>query len=88
MLADLGRSLAERGIRLDVEPRAVDALLSAGGFDETLGARPMRRALGRLVEAPLAEMILRGDLAEGSVALIDVEDDAIVVDAIPARAAE
>ena len=88
MLADLGRSLGERGIRLEVEPRAVDALLSAGGFDETLGARPMRRALARLVEAPLAEMILRGDLAEGAVALLDVEDGAIVVDAIPARAAE
>ena len=88
MLAELGRSLSERGIRLDVEPRAVEALLSAGGFDETLGARPMRRALARLVEAPLAEMILRGELTEGAVALLDVEDDVIVVDAIPARAAE
>jgi ATP-dependent Clp protease ATP-binding subunit ClpC len=88
MLADLGRSLGARGIRLDVEPRAVDALLDAGGFDESLGARPMRRALARLVEAPLAEMILRGDLAEGAVALLDVEDGEIVVDAIHARAAE
>ncbi len=88
MLVDLGRSLGERGIRLDVEPRAVEALLDAGGFDASLGARPMRRTIGRLVEAPLAEMILRGELAEGSVALLDVEDGAIVVDAISARAAE
>ncbi|MFO0586738.1 MAG: ATP-dependent Clp protease ATP-binding subunit [Polyangiaceae bacterium] len=88
MLAELGRSLGARGIRLDVEPRAVEALLDAGGFDASLGARPMRRTIGRLVEAPLAEMILRGDLAEGSVALLDVEDGAIVVDAVAARAAE
>ncbi|MEZ4301933.1 MAG: ATP-dependent Clp protease ATP-binding subunit [Polyangiaceae bacterium] len=88
MLAELGRSLEKRGIRLDVEPAAVFALLDAGGFDLTLGARPIRRALARLVEAPLAEMILRGELSEGAVALIDAEDGAVVVDAIPARAAE
>ena len=88
MLADLGRVLGERGIRLDVEPRAVEALLSAGGFDETLGARPMRRALAQHVEAPLAEMILRGELEEGAVALLDVEDGALVVDAVEGRAAE
>ena len=88
MLIDLGRSLSERGIRLDVEPRAIEALLDAGGFDASLGARPMRRTLARLVEAPLAEMILRGELAEGGVALLDVEDGAVVVDAVSARAAE
>ena len=68
--------------------RAVEALLDAGGFDASLGARPMRRTIGRLVEAPLAEMILRGDLGEGAVALLDVEEGKIVVDAIHARAAE
>ena len=52
------------------------------------GARPIRRTLARLVEAPLAEMILRGDLPEGSVALLDVEDGKLIVDAILARAAE
>jgi ATP-dependent Clp protease ATP-binding subunit ClpC len=88
MIAELGRSLAARGVRLDVEPRAIDALLDAGGFDVTLGARPVRRVLARLVEAPLAEMILRGELAEGAVALIDVEDGRLFVDAVPARAAE
>ncbi len=88
MLADLGRSLGDRGIRLDVTPPAVEALLDAGGFDASLGARPMRRTIGRLVEAPLAEMILRGELTEGAVALLDVEDGQIVVDAISARAAE
>ncbi|MBK8252848.1 MAG: ATP-dependent Clp protease ATP-binding subunit [Polyangiaceae bacterium] len=88
MIAALGRSLEPRGIRLDVEPAAVEALLDAGGYDITLGARPIRRTIARLIEAPLAEMILRGDLTSGSVALIDVENDQVIVDAVPARAAE
>ncbi|MEZ4447719.1 MAG: AAA family ATPase [Polyangiaceae bacterium] len=82
LLAKLGESLKARGITLDVEEAALDALLDGGGYDPDLGARPMRRAIVRLVEAPLAEMILRGELEEGSVALVDVEDGAIVVDAV------
>lgn len=82
LLGKLGRSLFERGIRLDVEPNVIDVLLAEGGFDEGLGARPMKRAIMRHVEAPIAEMILRGDLPSGSVALLSVEDSQIVVDAI------
>jgi ATP-dependent Clp protease ATP-binding subunit ClpC len=72
-------------VRLDVSDAAVGALLDSGGFDEELGARPMRRAIARLVEAPIAEMLLRGELAAGDVALIDVEDGQIVVDAVRPR---
>jgi ATP-dependent Clp protease ATP-binding subunit ClpC len=73
------------GIRLDVEPAVLDALLEAGGFDASLGARPMKRVLARLVENPLAELILRGELEEGSVALVNVEGGEIVVDALAAE---
>jgi len=82
LLGKLGRSLFERGIRLDVEPAVIDVLLAEGGFDEGLGARPMKRAIMRHVEAPIAEMILRGELPSGSVALLSVEDGQIIVDAI------
>lgn len=83
MLRTLGEDLARaQGVRLDVGDGAVEALLDAGGFDPELGARPMRRAIGRLVEAPIAEMILRGDLRRGDVALVDVENGALVVDAV------
>ena len=44
------------------EAAVLDALLDEGGFDAELGARPMRRAIGRLVEAPIAEMILKGEI--------------------------
>jgi ATP-dependent Clp protease ATP-binding subunit ClpC len=69
-------------VRLDVSDDAVEALLDQGGFDEELGARPMRRAVGRLVEAQLAEMVLRGELAKGDVATVEVEDGQIVVDVV------
>jgi ATP-dependent Clp protease ATP-binding subunit ClpC len=83
ILADLARDLdTQRGVRLDASPAAVEALLDAGGFDPELGARPMRRAIGRHVEAPIAEMILKGMLKRGDVAMVDVEDGAIVVDAV------
>lgn len=83
ILRALGRDLEEqRGVKLDVSPAAVEALLDAGGFDPEMGARPMRRAIGRHVEAPIAEMILKGMLGRGDVATVDVEGGAIVVDAV------
>ncbi len=71
-----------RGVKLDASDAAVDALLDAGGFDPEMGARPMRRAIGRHIEAPIAEMILKGQLTRGDVATVDVEDGRIVVDAV------
>jgi ATP-dependent Clp protease ATP-binding subunit ClpC len=66
MLERLAQRLsASRGIGIEVEPSAVDALLAAGGMDLKLGARPMQRTIARLVEAPLAELILRGELGSG-----------------------
>jgi ATP-dependent Clp protease ATP-binding subunit ClpC len=86
MLRSLGDELeAARGVRLDVSDMAIEALLDAGGFDAELGARPMRRAIGRLVEAPIAEMILKGELEQGDVALVDAEGGRIAVDAVRPR---
>ncbi|WP_437528525.1 ATP-dependent Clp protease ATP-binding subunit [Sorangium sp. So ce726] len=82
LLGGLERELEARGVELEVEPEAIDALLDAGGFDPELGARPMKRTIARLVEAPLAELILRGQLEEGSAALLGVEQGEVVVDAI------
>jgi ATP-dependent Clp protease ATP-binding subunit ClpC len=88
MLVSLASDLeSARGVRLDVSDAAIGALLDNGGFDEELGARPMRRAIARLVEAPIAEMLLKGELVAGDVALIDVENGLIVVDAVRPRGA-
>jgi ATP-dependent Clp protease ATP-binding subunit ClpC len=79
----VGRALAaQRGIRLEFDDAVILHLLDAGGFDPTLGARPMKRTVARLIEAPLAEKILRGELAHGDVALIGVEDGEIAFDVL------
>jgi ATP-dependent Clp protease ATP-binding subunit ClpC len=83
MLAALSRDLeAARGVRLDVADAAVYALLDQGGYEPELGARPMRRAIARLVEAPVADMLLRGQLARGDVAMVDVENGKIALDVV------
>ncbi|HEX3772310.1 MAG TPA: ATP-dependent Clp protease ATP-binding subunit [Polyangiaceae bacterium] len=87
LLRALGEDLeGARGIALDVSEAAIGALLDEGGFDAELGARPMRRAIGRLVEAPIAEMILRGEIDRGDVALVDAENGKVAVDAVRRRA--
>ena len=56
--------------------------MDSGGYEPEFGARPMRRAIARLVEAPLADLILKGELESGSVALIAVEDGELTVDSV------
>jgi ATP-dependent Clp protease ATP-binding subunit ClpC len=85
LLEGVSRALsAQRGIRLDFGPEVVEFLLDRGGFDPTLGARPMKRTIARLVEAPLAEKILRGELSPKSVALLSVEGDTLECDVLDA----
>jgi ATP-dependent Clp protease ATP-binding subunit ClpC len=76
LAGDLERS---RGVKLEVGASAVDVLLESGGFDPEMGARPMRRAIGRLVEAPIAEMILKGELRRGDVAFVEGQSKSIRV---------
>ena len=92
LLEGVSRAIAaQRGLRLDFGPEVVEFLLDHGGFDPTLGARPMKRTIARLVEAPLAEKILRGELSPKSVLLLSVEGDSLecdVLDSSTSSAAE
>jgi ATP-dependent Clp protease ATP-binding subunit ClpC len=63
----------ERKIRYLAAPEVAAFLLDHGGFDPALGARPMRSAVQRLVEAPLAERILAGEFEAGDEVRVDVE---------------
>jgi ATP-dependent Clp protease ATP-binding subunit ClpC len=66
MLRQLARTLQrEQGVELEVEESALDALVDLGGFDAELGARPMRRTIGREVETPLSTRLLEGSLQAG-----------------------
>ncbi|MEZ4370930.1 MAG: AAA family ATPase [Polyangiaceae bacterium] len=78
LLMQLGTHLlTERGLKLEMEEEALEVLLDNGGFDPTLGARPMRRSIARLIEAPLAELLLEGALSEGDTLMLlaDPESD-------------
>jgi ATP-dependent Clp protease ATP-binding subunit ClpC len=65
MLSSLGERLADVGLGLTSTDEALDLIVNAG-TDLDLGARPLRRAVTALVEDPLSEMLLRGDLAGAS----------------------
>jgi ATP-dependent Clp protease ATP-binding subunit ClpC len=66
MLAGVVRQLLERqGVELSVDATVIDSLIALGGYDVELGARPMRRAIARMVEAPLAAAILGRDFQRG-----------------------
>ncbi len=83
LITRLGEDLmGARGISLDVSDEAIELLLARGGFDAEMGGRPVRRAISRHIEAPVAELLLRGELTRGDVATVDVEDGEFVVDGI------
>ncbi|MDQ5979638.1 MAG: ATP-dependent Clp protease ATP-binding subunit ClpC [Verrucomicrobiota bacterium] len=62
--AKVVKRLAARNIHLEFSPES-KALLVEKGYDEKYGARPLRRAVEHLLEDPLAEALLRGDVKEG-----------------------
>jgi ATP-dependent Clp protease ATP-binding subunit ClpB len=72
-LAQLRRRLAERGLTIELTDAAKEHLVEAG-WDPTYGARPLKRALQRLVENPLAKALLEGGFAEGDAIRVDVSD--------------
>ncbi len=63
----------ERRIRYVAAPEVAAFLLEHGGWDPALGARPMRGAVQRLVEAPLAERILAGEFGPGDHVRVEVD---------------
>src|SRR6266516_3728057 len=69
--------LKARKIVLQLDEKAKDHLVSKG-YDPQYGARPMRRAVERSLEDPLAEEILRGTFHEGEPIIVTVENDHLV----------
>ncbi len=78
MLRPLRAQLIERGIGLAVTDEAKD-LLSEKGYDETFGARPLRRAIQTTIEDELSEMLLRDEFGPGDTVCIDRDGDEIRV---------
>merc|ERR1711937_19043 len=71
MLKDVVERALEKEIRLEITERFKDRLVEEG-FNPSFGARPLRRAIIRLVEDSIAERILAGDVKEGDSVILDV----------------
>merc|ERR1711981_690458 len=74
MLKDVFTRTEEKGIILDVTERFKDRLVDEG-FNPAYGARPLRRAIMRLMEDGLAEKMLMGDIREGDSVIMDVDPE-------------
>ncbi|MSO94747.1 MAG: AAA family ATPase [Thermoleophilia bacterium] len=77
--------LAERKITLELSPEAVE-LIAETGWDPAFGARPLKRAIQRLVENPLALELLEGRFGEGSALRAVVDGEAIRFEAVAIQA--
>jgi ATP-dependent Clp protease ATP-binding subunit ClpB len=82
-LERLRTRLAERRIEIELTDPAKEALAEAG-WDPTYGARPLKRALQRMVENPLAMRLLEGDFAEGDHIRVDAQNGELVFQKAPA----
>ncbi|HZT45731.1 MAG TPA: ATP-dependent chaperone ClpB [Gaiellaceae bacterium] len=76
-LAQLRRRLAERGLSLELTDTAKEVVTEAG-WDPTYGARPLKRALQRLIENPLALRLLEHEFDEGDTVLVEARDGELV----------
>lgn len=76
-LSRLRQRLAERELSLELSDEALDKLIAVG-YDPVYGARPLKRAVQRWIENPLAQLILAGKFASGSSVTGKVEGDEIV----------
>jgi ATP-dependent Clp protease ATP-binding subunit ClpB len=83
-LARLRARLADRGIGLELTDAAKQVLADAG-WDPTYGARPLKRAIQRLVENPLALRLLEHEVTEGDTVVVDAKDGELAFERATAR---
>jgi ATP-dependent Clp protease ATP-binding subunit ClpC len=84
-LQGLRRRLAERGVALELDKKSLD-LLAERGYDAAYGARPMRRLITRLIEDPLATIMVRGECPPGATVRVREKDGELVIKTIKAKA--
>ena len=72
------KRLDDMGLSLEISPAAMDMLVKEGS-DFSMGARPLKRAIQRLIEDPISDLILQGNAPKGATIKADVEDEHIIV---------
>jgi ATP-dependent Clp protease ATP-binding subunit ClpC len=75
LIARTQKQLEAQGLGIELTP-AAKTYLSEKGYDPQLGARPLRRAIQRLVEDPLSERLLYKEFRAGQIVVVDAEPDA------------
>ena len=78
LMSDVTKRLKERDLQLEISPEAMKLLVKEGS-DFTMGARPLKRAIQRLIEDPVSDLILKGDAKEGKIIKVDAKDNDLVV---------
>jgi ATP-dependent Clp protease ATP-binding subunit ClpC len=76
LMKETKNRLKEHGMDVELTPEA-RAFIAREGYDPNFGARPLRRAIQRLVEDPLSELILSGTFKEGDRIIVTLEDGKI-----------
>jgi ATP-dependent Clp protease ATP-binding subunit ClpC len=79
LLTEVKNRLRENHLDVVLDPPAVDLRVEKG-FDPRMGARPLRRAIQRLIEDPLAELVLAGRFPGGSVVRVGRRGDELTFD--------
>src|SRR5690606_30938357 len=74
MVKRVATQMVGQGMGFEVT-EAAKHLLADRGYDPTLGARPLRRAIQRLVEAPLSERLLWKEFRAGQIVVVDAGED-------------
>ena len=72
-LARLEKLLADRKLKIELTPQARE-IIATEGYDPAFGARPLKRAIQRLLQNPLAMAVLEGKFVEGDTILVGVDD--------------
>lgn len=78
LMSDVTKRLEERDLQLEISSEAMQLLVKEGS-DFTMGARPLKRAIQRLIEDPVSDLILKGDAKEGKIIKADAKDNNLVV---------
>ena len=76
-MQEVRNRLADHGLEIDLTQSAKE-WLAEEGYDETFGARPLKRALQRSIESPLSVRLLQGEFSKGDHVIVDVEDGELV----------
>ena len=84
-LARLRQRLGERELSLELTDAAKEVIVETG-WDPSFGARPLKRAIQRLIENPLAQHLLAGDFAAGDTVLVDAENGEIAFTKVKGKA--